>query len=476
MEPKDVLSYFMEICQTRNEYFQYNLASNAVLDWFGRTIKGNECIERFLRCDVWPQYEQNFVAAVKCGPIETRSTHEQAWVENENDNFRSMGQFWLNFWIFHCRKETPIENAIICTSTPAETVPAASGYESPPPSKRNLEKPPPLLRNKRYKKRAIQYTTASSSSDDDCESNHPSYNLRRLAGAGRQEGRTLRKRAGDTKPTEAAAAAAVGDDDEGDRSTSPMKRSKKMLDGIDHTAPATSSTANRSTHPMPAADFSKPFSELKYLESIGSIRTIRRAKHPNINRVPTAKTTITATPFVSPESQNGWDRKTKLKLSYRTGLLKKNDIQFALIIYEPLTMVTRRNLLEEFQRAALEEEQQKNKLTPRVLFSSSPASSSSPTLPLDALRSANKSINLKTPTMRNKPKNDKVSSLRRLRFWRELEATQPSYSYSSIVKFSLLLLRNECIVFDSLLALGMWNVRMKKSRHSEEREWNVVAI
>lgn len=314
------------------------------------------------------------------------------------------------FRLLICRKETPIENAIVCTSTPAETVPTASGYDSPPPSKRNLEKPPPLIRNKRYKRRAIQYTTASSSSDDDCESNHPSYNLRRLGGVARQEGRTLRKRAGDTKPIEVKN---DEDDDDGDRSTSPMKRSKKMLDGINHTGPASSSTANCSDHSLPA-DFSKPFSELKYLESIGSIRTIRRAKHPNINRVPTAKATITATPFVSPESQNGWDRKTKLKLSYRTGLLKKNDIQFALIIYEPLTMVTRRNLLEEFQRAALEEEQQRNKLTPRVLFSSSSTPSSSP-LPLDALRSANKSINLKTP-MRSKPKNDKVSSLRRLRF------------------------------------------------------------
>lgn len=203
------------------------------------------------------------------------------------------------------------------------------------------------------------------------------------------------------------------EDNDDDRSTSPMKRSKKMLDGIDHTGhAASSSTANCSAQPMPA-DFSKPFSELKYLESIGSIRTIRRAKHPGINRVPTTKA-ITATPFVSPESQNGWDRKTKLKISYRTGLLKKNDIQFALIIYEPLTMVTRRNLLEEFQRAALEEEQQRSRLTPKVLFSSS--SSSSPSLPHDTLRRASKSINLKTPTIRNKPKNDKVSSLRRLRF------------------------------------------------------------
>lgn len=239
--------------------------------------------------------------------------------------------------------------------------------------------------------------------------------MRRLAGVGRQEGRILRKRAGDSKSLEIEDDAA--DDD---RSTSPMKRSKKMLDSIDHTgrpssSSSPSSTATCSSHSMPA-DFSKPFSELKYLESIGSIRTIRRAKHPNINRVPTTKATITATPFVSPESQNGWDRKTKLKLSYRTGLLKKNDIQFALIIYEPLTMVTRRNLLEEFQRAALEEEQQKNKLTPKVLFSSSTSSSPPSSLPLDTLRSSSKSINLKTSTMRNKPKNDKVSSLRRLRF------------------------------------------------------------
>lgn len=309
-----------------------------------------------------------------------------------------------------CRKETPMENAILCASTPSETtVPSASGYESPPPSKRNLEKPPPLHRNKRYKKR-VQYSTASSSSDDDYETDHRSYNLRRLVRGGRsqsvmkndmksaqQEGRTLRKRIGDTKSVE------VADDD---RSSSPMKRSKKMLDGIDHMGHASSS----STVQQMVADFSKPFSELKYLESMGSIRTIRRAKHPGINRVPTTKA-ITATPFVSPESQNGWDRKTKLKISYRTGLQKKNDIQFALIIYEPLTMVTRRNLLEEFQRAALEEEQQgNNNLASKVLFSSSPP------LSTDTLRSSSNSINPKTPTIRNKPKNDKVSSLRRLRF------------------------------------------------------------
>lgn len=289
-------------------------------------------------------------------------------------------------------------------------MPSATGYESPPPSKRNLEKPPPLHRNKKYKRRVIQYTTASSSSDDEYESVPKSYNLRRLRGDGsqrqrsnvirssvkstQQDTRTLRKR---------LVEASKPDEVEEDRSSSPMKRSKKMLDGINDATNSSSGTASCS---FVQRDFSKPFSELKYLESIGSIRTIRRAKHPGINKVPTTKA-ITATPFVSPESQNGWDRKTKLKISYRTGLAKKNDIQFALIIYEPLTMVTRRNLLEEFQKAALEEEQQQNnKTTPKALFSS----------PLQMKRSPNDSMNLKTPTIRTKPKNDKVSSLRRLRF------------------------------------------------------------
>lgn len=78
MEAKDVLTNFMESCHSRDVYFKYNLASNAVLDWFGRTIKGEQSIQRFFECDVWPQYEQNFAAAMTCDPIEKRQSHEQA--------------------------------------------------------------------------------------------------------------------------------------------------------------------------------------------------------------------------------------------------------------------------------------------------------------------------------------------------------------------------------------------------------------
>lgn len=253
------------------------------------------------------------------------------------------------------------------------------------------------MRNKRFKKRVVEYHTASSDSDEGLEPEHKSYNLRQNKNVMKQavkpieaEGRLLRKRIVKDTKTE---------DLRDDRSSSPMKRSKKMLDSMNEIP--TSAVSCSSVH----CDLSKPYSELNYLESIGSIRTIRRAKHPNINKVPTAKV-ITATPLISPESQNGWDRKTKLKISYRTGLLKKDDIQFALIIYEPLTVVTRRNLLEEFQKAAEEEEQQKDKSTPKSRFAT----------PINSAQTPRNPASLKTPSIRTKPKTEKSSSLRRLRF------------------------------------------------------------
>lgn len=292
-------------------------------------------------------------------------------------------------------------------------MPSASGYDSPPPSKRNLDKPPPLHRNKRSKRHVEKYQTASSSSDDECETQHKSYNLRRTAcdGITSQSKNVIQKSESKTVQTPECSGrlrkriivdTKTSSSTQDDRSTSPMKRSKKMLDSINDTCDSPSSSMGCSSS-AGVSNFSKPYSGLKYLESIGSIRTIRRAKHPGINKVPSAKA-ITATPFVSPESQNGWDRKTKLKISYRTGLVK-TDLQFALIIYEPLTMITRRNLLDEFERAA-EEDQHQNKSSSKALFTS----------PLASIQSPADSSNLKTPTIRTKPKNDKVSSLRRLRF------------------------------------------------------------
>lgn len=78
MDPKDILKLYIDSCNDRSDYFQCNLASNSVLDWFGRTFKGSKKIEQYLRFDVWPQYEQNFTNAAVCDPIENKATHAQA--------------------------------------------------------------------------------------------------------------------------------------------------------------------------------------------------------------------------------------------------------------------------------------------------------------------------------------------------------------------------------------------------------------
>lgn len=78
MDVKDVLKQFIEKCEERDGRFQCNLASNAILDWFGRTLRGSKAIEQYLRYDVWPQYDQNFVTCTSCEPIESKPTHEQA--------------------------------------------------------------------------------------------------------------------------------------------------------------------------------------------------------------------------------------------------------------------------------------------------------------------------------------------------------------------------------------------------------------
>lgn len=74
MDPKDVLKHYIESYNDRTT----NLASNAVMDWFGRTFRGNKNIEQYFRLEVWPQYDQNFTAAVACEPIEHKPPHMQS--------------------------------------------------------------------------------------------------------------------------------------------------------------------------------------------------------------------------------------------------------------------------------------------------------------------------------------------------------------------------------------------------------------
>lgn len=318
-----------------------------------------------------------------------------------------MNHLNIFYLYFAFRKETPIENQQSCQ---AQSVNAseASGFESPPNSKRNLDQPPPLTRGKRFLKTVEETEPQTSISNDiNIVESVKGYNLRSanddtidnkiantnsLSTAGKKTQRITRKRQAYinevneaiTKRTKAINSTSV--------ISTPTKSSQLSIDTI-YNQTESKGSCNKATQSSTECSTHKTYSELKYLESIGSIRTIRRVKHPGINKVPTSKTDV-VTPFISPESQNGWDRKTKLKLSYRIGVLNSNDIQFALIIYEPLTMVSRRNLMEEFQQAALEE----------------------------AAVAANKNVattkqnSCTQNSVKIKPKNDKFSSLRRLRF------------------------------------------------------------
>lgn len=268
------------------------------------------------------------------------------------------------------RKATPEENTLLHLPL---AVPSASTLDSPPPTKRNLSQPPPLTRNRKFRKTRPSHSDSDSDTDprhitppqpidNNNEIETKSYNLRSLANDANatktlpQQSiqshcklRTLRKRNGD-KASEAIVKQEV---------PLPMKRLRKAKSVVNLSNAIGKDRAIEGSEKYPSTSANnnnkQPYTDLKYLESIGSIvRIIQRAKHPYINRVPTAKNHVT--PLVSHESQTSWQRKTRLKISYRVSTLHPDDVQFALIVYEPLTHVTRRNLLLEFQKVAQEEE------------------------------------------------------------------------------------------------------------------------
>lgn len=253
-------------------------------------------------------------------------------------------------------------------------MPSASKLDSPPPTKRNLSQPPPLTRNRKFRKTRPSHSDSDSDTDprhitppqpidNNNEIETKSYNLRSLVNDSNAtkalppqsiqshcKVRTLRKRNGD-KSSEAIVKQEV---------PLPMKRLRKAKSVVNLSNAIGKDRAIAGCEKCPSTSANnnnkQPYTDLKYLESIGSIvRIIQRAKHPYINRVPTAKNHVT--PLVSHESQTSWQRKTRLRISYRISTLHPDDVQFALIVYEPLTQVTRRNLLLEFQKVAQEEDE-----------------------------------------------------------------------------------------------------------------------
>lgn len=93
------------------------------------------------------------------------------------------------------------------------------------------------------------------------------------------------------------------------------------------------------------------YSELKYLEAVGIMRTIKQPKHRGISATAGG---IGAAASIHSSHDPHNDRMTKIKMSYR---IRKTDgdVQFALIVYEQVTRnpVTRRNLMAEFNETSM---------------------------------------------------------------------------------------------------------------------------
>lgn len=319
---------------------------------------------------------------------------------------------WTNLLLFlkFRRKQEPMENVYASACSKSSTA-MKHVYETPPQAIGHTTQPPPLTRGNRFGR--LSYDDEDSNVPAlESETNGNDVDALPLSSPVPAVGSSLCVAESSTATSTAIKTRKrilITDDVH----KSPTKRSKssppsdiKKLEYFDKPseseldlASTSTSTSVKSTGSCEQSSTNKLFTELRYLEAIGSIRTIRRSKHPGINRVPNAPHTTandiaeSVTPFISPESQNGWDRKTKLKISYRIDM-STQEIQYALIIYEPLTMVTRRNLMEEFQQAA-DEEANRTKSAEKLL---------------QRPKSASKS---RTTHL----KSDKLLSLRRLRFW-----------------------------------------------------------
>jgi hypothetical protein len=93
------------------------------------------------------------------------------------------------------------------------------------------------------------------------------------------------------------------------------------------------------------------YSDLMYLESVGTLRLIKRAKHRGVRQTQ-VQSDLEAAGTTSQMVPEFDEKNTKLKISYRVGK-HRQDIQFALIVFEQLTRnpATRRNLMSDFKHA-----------------------------------------------------------------------------------------------------------------------------
>ncbi|XP_038120535.1 uncharacterized protein LOC119770167 [Culex quinquefasciatus] len=270
LSPRAIVDQYLELSSHDLSRMVYQLASNAVLEWNGLTVRGGSKIVKFLRQKQHAGQVQSFTGAVTTAqPFEVRDTHLAT-------------------------KANPPENLTI---SPVREGPIAATPSSPS-------------------------TTIASGSVSEFRPEDPSFET---------PPKTLPALPHPLAPT-------------GGRRFLPFPSDDEDEDG-DDAGQSSDLLSNRQSN----------YSELQYLETVGTVRTANEPKHRgtrtthHIPREDPSATSSGPSEATTSSSSSIGEKRTKLKLSYRTHL-RTQEVQFALIIYEHISTrstAVRRNLFVE---------------------------------------------------------------------------------------------------------------------------------
>lgn len=257
----------------KQEKIEDILASNAVLDWFGRTFWGRTSIGSFFR-NTQLKYDHEITSSESTSPFENRSAHFSTRVEPE-DNYSSLeiigsDEQWMSSDII---PEADTSEEFVHRTPPQKS--SSNLFAQCPPA--------PCRRNLLYSNNSQELQQENSSDEYD------------------------------------------SDDDDFEAGIQPLDSSL--------TFPKKTGARNKRQKVQPNERCSK-YSDLKYMAYTGFVMVKRRG------------TTVSNR------------RETKLLISYRVNKENPNDIQIALIVYDPHSsnLKSRRNLLVEFDEQADESE------------------------------------------------------------------------------------------------------------------------
>lgn len=176
MTPAAVLQQYLDLCGNDISRLIYQLASNAVLEWNGVTIRGGSKIVKFLRQKQLTGMVHSFSGACAVEAFEDRATHiatktipPENLIQLSNSN----------------REEHPASTELSSPSTSTSDIVSRVdlSYETPPRTLPAAPHPPPLTGGR-------QFLPLSSDEDDDDEHDDSSSNKRTKSSSPADESRS----------------------------------------------------------------------------------------------------------------------------------------------------------------------------------------------------------------------------------------------------------------------------------------------